>query len=382
MRKAAFHAEDGNRSIKIVSWILLIIGGASLVVSSFYIWLILAFIGLSLVFWGALLLYIRPGEYTKKILLDAVCLPTLETVNQVIHELGYKGNPIYLPPEYLRDPGESKVFIAKCEDGELPNPQVILKSGNHLFVKNAEGILVTPSGAELTRLFEKQLGTSFTKKDLPYLKRELPRLLIEDLEILENLEIVEDPHKAETPNLEGDSNHSGRVEDPIIMARMTNSVFKDLAPTIEIGCPVCSAIACALTRVMGAPVTIESVQISDGGETTQATYRILSGSESQRAKKATVETTKVVPQGPSRFSKMVGLYLIALGVIINALMGWIIWYDLTTWGKDIYSILLGSRTGELVGLGIGMKLIYYFAIGSALLTIGLVVALRRRTRKV
>jgi hypothetical protein len=67
----------------------------------------------------------------------------------------------------------------------------------------------------------------------------------------------------------------------------------------------------------------------------------------------------------SRFSrsKFVFLAFIGLGLLLLAFFAWIIYYDLTFWGKNISLILLGSRAGEAIGLGINMRLIYYFIIG-------------------
>jgi uncharacterized membrane protein len=135
--------------IKAATWAFIGIGSLALFTSIVYVSSILSFIGLGLIFWGALLLYIQPEEYTKKALLDATVIPSLETLNQIIHELDYKGKGIYLPPKYLKDPEASKVYISKQKDGKLPKPELILKYENQLFFENPQGILLTPPGAQL-----------------------------------------------------------------------------------------------------------------------------------------------------------------------------------------------------------------------------------------
>jgi len=75
-----------------------------------------------------------------------------------------------------------------------------------------------------------------------------------------------------------------------------------------------------------------------------------------------------------------GLFLAASGSIILAWVGWLTWYDMTSRGKDIALIFLGSRTGEAISMGIGMKVIHYFLIGLALLLSGLLTFLRRRSK--
>jgi hypothetical protein len=75
-----------------------------------------------------------------------------------------------------------------------------------------------------------------------------------------------------------------------------------------------------------------------------------------------------------------GLFLPAFGSAILAWVGWLIWHDVTVWGKDISLIFFGSRTGEFMSLGVGVKAIHYFLIGLALLILGLATFLRRRRK--
>lgn len=74
-------------------------------------------------------------------------------------------------------------------------------------------------------------------------------------------------------------------------------------------------------------------------------------------------------------------FLITFGLIIMAWVGWLIWYDVTWWSKDIFLIFFGSRTDEAISLGIGMKIFDYFLIGLILPLSGLVISSRRRARK-
>lgn len=84
------------------------------------------------------------------------------------------------------------------------------------------------------------------------------------------------------------------------------------------------------------------------------------------------------PRNTLRLANLATLLLTASGSIILVWVGWLTWYDMTVWNKDISIILLGSRTGEAVSLGIGMKVIYYFLIGLSLFLSGLVVLIRGR----
>ena len=115
----------------------------------------------------------------------------------------------------------------------------------------------------LVNLFENELGTNFAKVDLKYLQNNLPKLFIEGLEIAEDFEM--------------------NVQSKIVHVRITGSIYNDSCREVRklpnvcnsIGCPLCSSVACALTRATGKPVIIEKNQPSKDGKTIEAYYKIL-----------------------------------------------------------------------------------------------------------
>jgi len=248
---------------KTIQLALLGLGGTALVISIVYVSSILAFIGLGLLFWGIILFYIRTEEYVKEILLDATAMPPLATLDQIIQELDYKGNAIYLPPKYFRAPETTKAFIPKQKDAKLPSPEQIQAQETNLFIENVGGMLLTPPGAGLTKLFEETLETNFIGVDLQYLQKSMPKLFIEDLEIAQNFEI--------------------EIENKRIHVRIENSAYKDLFKEAKklanlydrVGSPLSSAIACALAKVTGKPIVIENQQISEDGGDVDIYYRVL-----------------------------------------------------------------------------------------------------------
>ena len=253
---------------KLVSLFLLALGLIALAFSIIYTSSILASIGLGLTFWGTVTLYIASEKYVKQTLLNSTIIPSLSNLNQILTELGYQGKAVYLPPKYLKDPETSKVYIPKNKNTRLPTPEEIQQQEDKTFLKNPEAALITPLGLSLSKLFEKTLGTTFTKVDLEYLQQNLPKLFIEDLEIAENLEI--------------------RAEDDVtksttIQVKITNSIYDGVckeARTLthicgSIGCPICSAIACALAKATGKPITIDKEEQSQDGKTTRIQYHMV-----------------------------------------------------------------------------------------------------------
>ena len=248
---------------KLVCYLLTSAGVTALAFSINYNSSILAFIGLGLIFWGVILFYIRTENYIKETLLDKTTLPSLTNLNQIIRELGYKGKGVYLPPKYFKGFESSKVYISASGDIKLPPPEKTQDEEDKMFIKNPNGALITPPGIELKRLFEKTLGTSLTRVDLQYLEQNIPKLLVEDLEIAQEAEI-------ETRNDK-------------VFVKIKNSVYQSICKEAQklsniyrsLGCPLCSAIACALAEATGKSVVIEKEQTSEDDKTIEIEYRLL-----------------------------------------------------------------------------------------------------------
>lgn len=260
---------------------ILLLGLIALILASAYSSSIPAFIGLGLTFWGIILLYIETEEYTRISILDATAASLLTTLDLALTELDYKGKAIYLPPKYLNSPETAKAYVPKLRTGVLPAPEQTQRLEAQASPRNAQGILITPPGAELTKLFEKTLGTSFTKMNLDELQQTLPKLLIEDLEIATDLEIQQAPSTTGIPV--GQTTAQVETKHDTIRVHFTTLAYADTCrtaqqlPTIyaNIGCPLTSAIACAIAKTTGKPTTIETQQISKDGRKTETDYRTL-----------------------------------------------------------------------------------------------------------
>jgi len=206
---------------------------------------VLAFVGLGLVFWGAILLFIRSNRYVKEDLLLTATKSSLTTLRDFILELGYAGKGIYLPPKYLRDFESSKVFITTSK---LILPLITqIQDTKNLIVKNPDGILVTPPGYDLSLLFEKTLGVNFIHKDLPFFELNLRRLIVEDLEIAQNIEM--------------------KLTENLVRVKIEDSVYKNMGT-------LSSAIACILAKTSGKLVLIENREITEDSKIIYLSYRL------------------------------------------------------------------------------------------------------------
>jgi len=247
---------------KLTCGALTLTGATAIALSTYYNSSILAFIGLGLIFWGVILFYIRPEKYIMETLLDKTTLPSLSNLNQMIAELGFTSKGIYLPPRYFKNFETNKIYISAETHGELPSLEKTREDEDRIFIRNPNGALITPPGIELKRLFEKTLGTTFTRVDMQYLEQNIPKLLVEDLEIAQETDI--------------------KTENNRVFVKIKNSIYRNICEETQkltkihgsLGCPLCSAIACALAETTGKFVIIEQVQSFDEDQTTKIEYSL------------------------------------------------------------------------------------------------------------
>jgi hypothetical protein len=246
------------RFTKLISPAIVITGLAGLVFSIIFASQILAFIGLGLLFWGIIIKYITTEEYVRQPIFDATALTPLKIINQNIRDLKYSGKAVYLPPQYLTEIESNKACITKGENTKLPTPEEAQLENNSL-VQDPDWLLLTPPGNELTRLFEKTLKTNFTKVDLSYLEQNLAELLIEDVEVAETIQI--------------------QIASSTIKIVLENTIYagicKENQTPNSLGCPISSAIACALAKATGKPVTIRSERLFEDEKTIAVEYEML-----------------------------------------------------------------------------------------------------------
>jgi hypothetical protein len=246
---------------RIVAYGMLGVGSTLIATSLFYGSSLSAIMGLALTFWGAILLYVVPTEHVPLELLNAVAASNMVNVEKVLSELEMKGNGVYLSPKYLKDFESSLVFIPKETGNRLPPSQEV--DAGKLHSGNLNGVFLTPPGLALSKLFEKELGMSFTKTDFNVLKKELPRLLIEDLEIAQDVEV--------------------ESQGNIITIEATNSIFNKLCDETRklekthaaVGCVFSSALACAIAKATGKPVVVQKEELVTKRKTTRIEFHTL-----------------------------------------------------------------------------------------------------------
>ena len=232
--------------------------GVTLVVASaFYVSSFAAILGVALLFWGALLLYITPTKDVPIAMLCAEVDVSASNIERIINQSGVSQTGIYLPPRNLKNVDSSLVVIPIKSKITFPLPGEITDG---LVTNQKDGVLFVPPGAALCRFFEKELKESFSKLDLKQLQYKLPKLLVEDMELAESAEI--------------------NVNDNVVTVEVRGSVLDEVCRQMTnqprthelVGCLLSSAIACALAKTVGEPVTIQNETRTPETRTTQITY--------------------------------------------------------------------------------------------------------------
>jgi len=251
-----------------IGFILLTIGVLALAGSVINTSTVLAFIGLGLTFWGALFLFARPLKFVTSTLLDSTAISSYTTIDRMILDLDYKGKPIYIPPypkeaylpEYLKGLKEMVVFISAEDIVVMPTIEEMAKK--QFFLKNPKGICIAPPGYGLVNLLEKELKAEFTQISLDQLYSSLPTVIVNNLELAREFEI--------------------NPENNLIRVKIVDSVYKDLYSSEQglksihsIGCPLSSAVACALAKTTGKMVTIVKDIVSPDLQTIEVWYKTL-----------------------------------------------------------------------------------------------------------
>jgi hypothetical protein len=261
LRKILWHMK--NRGPVPTGIILSSIGGFSLLIS--YLWSasILTFIGLGLTLWGVLIMYISSSRHIRAELLHSISSSLQKCVdNLLVTYMGYAGEVIFFHPKSLAGLGQGYVFIphyTTSTSGNL-NSKIdalnLLPYGNEGNIPSVyldpKGIFLVAPSQGLVDLFEKELGVNFATVDLGYIQQAIPRLLIEELKIVDEISI----EQSDT----GD-----------IVMRISGGPCTDMCRVVgaetrlgnHLGCPLCSAVALVVSKVKAKPVTIKETKVTD-----------------------------------------------------------------------------------------------------------------------
>jgi len=239
---------------QIVEAIMIIAGVGLVIASAFTASSYMAILGVAAVFWGVIMIYVTPTKHVPITIMDALGNSQLDNIERLLTEFDSVEKGMYVPPRNLENIESSLIFVPKTSQTSMP---AIAEGTDGLYSPRRDGLFITPPGLGLSQLFEKVAQTSFTRMDLKTLQVTLPKILVDDLEIAEKMEIIN--------------------EDNMATITIQGNVFSEICEQAkdcpnahsQIGCVLSSALACALAKATGRPITIQSeTNISETKTTT------------------------------------------------------------------------------------------------------------------
>jgi hypothetical protein len=219
----------------------------------------LTFIGLGLTLWGTLIFYISKSENVPKKVIDALPLSMLKSIDMIIGEMSVRGRPIFVQLSDGADSTRGFIFVPG-EEGQKIIPSSI--NQNKVFQEDPKGILIACPNEGLMELFEKELKVSFGIVNLTFIQQKLPNLLIEDLRLVDSFLLEEKDNNMIAIQFSGRSS-----------VRLCNLVSEKTKIGSFIGCPLCGAIALAISKTTNKPVYIKET-VSENGDSIRTVFQV------------------------------------------------------------------------------------------------------------
>ncbi len=264
----------------------LITGVALFVTSVFSDNQIFSSVGLGLTFFGAILLLITPKKLVESSFLVSSTLPAYLAMDRMIKNLNLKREAYNIPscsgdaslPEHLKCLNEMVTFIPVEQTEEsmdiesLPPDEYLLKNHKNLLIniaedkfltENPKGLLLPSPGLSLLEKIERKHKNSLDRISLSKLDNELS-YLFHQLHLCKEIKMAVNANQ--------------------VTLQINNSFYDDLysqkndLTSVKIlGCPLVSAVACAIAKSVGKPTLIQAIKTSSNYKTITVNLEIVSG---------------------------------------------------------------------------------------------------------
>jgi hypothetical protein len=221
----------------------LIFSGAVLLLLSYFSGsVILVFAGLGLVLWGTLFIIARPKPSINIEVFNLMFKAGIENIRNSV-EIEKIKKIVYFPPypkttilpRFLEDFRNGLVFFSYVDSED--------KIKEMVFQQSLEGVRKVPFGAHFVGFFEQKLRIDFSEVDIEYFKDVMPKLVPEEINFVQEF--------------------SAEVIDERIRIRLADLVFdkaysSETATILQAVSPVSSAIGLTLSKVLRAPIVMET----------------------------------------------------------------------------------------------------------------------------
>ncbi|HKU49097.1 MAG TPA: hypothetical protein VJP79_04025 [Nitrososphaera sp.] len=246
-----------------IGLVLIGIGGASLVASYLASSVILTLAGLGLVFWGVIMLYISPQRFVPEKVVESMSISMTKSIDKLLVNMNYGGRTIFMHPKHLKGLSQGYVFIpfeAK-DQSALPSDEALAEE--RLVYDNPRGIFMVAPSQGLVKLIESEMDSNMAAADVAYLKESLPKLMVNNLRLLDSM-AIEENHGFIRVSMVGEA-----------AARVCMTVTKETKIGEHFGCPLCASLGLIISKATGKPVTIQENKVQEVDSVITTTYRML-----------------------------------------------------------------------------------------------------------
>ena len=221
---------------------------------------------MGLTFWGALFFFIKSERHVHESLLDSTAISIYTTTDRIIRNLKIGSNSYYIPPypkdvyipEHLKGLKEATVFIST---GSESTPSIEEIAQRKFLLESPRGICISPPGLGILDQIEREMGRDLASLQLSDLSEVLPPIIVENLQLAKEIEM--------------------KAEGNQVYVSMLNPAYRSLYASEDLksirflGCPLTSAIACAIAKSTGKIVTVQKIDFSQEYQTVKVQYQIL-----------------------------------------------------------------------------------------------------------
>jgi len=237
-----------------IGYIFLIIGVILFAFSIDFSSSIIAFLSLTLLFWGGLFLYIRPTTFVRQEILLSTIVETYSFLNKIISSIDFVSTPYYVSPKTLSGFKDVNLLIPLKEEDKIDFEDLISASARSNFIE------IPPLGIELSKLIEEETKQNFSTISLERLLFLLEKVFVEDFELVTEFE--------------------AKIDDKIIQVKIVDSIFDGIYDNKKGNNKyyfdyISSVIACTIAKSTHRPVRIESFLREENTKITITDFRIL-----------------------------------------------------------------------------------------------------------
>jgi hypothetical protein len=216
----------------------------------------LTFIGLGLTLWGLVIFYISESKTVPEAVVNKLSFSMLKSIGNIVTGMKHKGKAIFLYAKNLNGLNQGYVFFS-YKESQIPSYNEL--DDERIFYYDPKGIFIPAPSNGLVEMCEDQLGVDFATVDFAFLQQHLPKLMIENLRLVDDL-TVEETDGIATIRFSG-----------VSCVNLCKSVSMNIKNGNQLGCPLCSAFALMISKVSNAPININNTVLING-DTVQSTY--------------------------------------------------------------------------------------------------------------